>query len=1081
MLKQKLTLPKNILLISLATLLSGLTSTSAISANDWENPEVIQINRMPARSTSYSFDTVEQALERDRKQSSIQSLNGDWKFNFVDKSEDRPLNFYQQDFNSDNWKTIPVPSNWELEGYGMPIYTNSTYPMFENVNDIVPPLITRDNPVGSYIKEFTIPKNWNDQQIILHFAGVTSAYYLWVNGEKVGYAQGSRLPSEFDITEYIVKGKNTIALQVFRWSDGSYLEDQDHWRISGIHREVLLMAQPKVAINDFFVKTTLNSDYTSAVLDINPKLSNIERKKLKGWKVEAQLFDANHKAVSNTKMSVDASLPSRIKFPQRDTFKFGLLSTTVENPKLWSSETPYLYNLVLSLKDKTGKLVETRSTRVGFRDVKFNSEQEMLINGKSVEIIGVNRHDHDAIKGKALTRQDILDDVLLLKQFNFNSVRTSHYPNDAYFYELADEYGLYVMDEANVESHGVGGLLANLPEWNHAITNRIVRMVERDKNYPSIISWSMGNESGTGPNFAAAAGWMKDYDPSRFIHYEGAQGDPTHPDYIGLTGRHYSKDITSQLHTPMANPTDPRFVDVISRMYPNLDDLLGLSDSPYVKRPILMCEYAHAMGNSLGNLAEYWDIVRDRKNIIGGYIWDWIDQGIETKNEKGQTYLAYGGDFGDTPNDSNFCLNGIVDSYRQPKPQMWEAKYVFQPAKFVAKDLSKGKISLENRQDFINFSDYELRWAISEDGIVISEGKMTDLDIAPDQVKNLKLPYKKPKVKADANYTLRVSLHTTQDEIWAKAGHEVAKQQFVLPYSKKANANTSSSKNGEVNFSKTGNVYVVKGKNFSSSFNKTTGFLTEYTHGNQAVITQALKPNFYRPQTDNDRLGWKTDKNMAIWKAASQSMKLTKFDIFKTDNVISVKTVHTHTNQIAVSTTYLIDASGKLNVSMDLDADKSLPSLLRVGMTTGVNSTFGEMSFYGKGPFENYRDRNQGAELGLYSGNVDSFAYQYVRPQESGNRTDIDWLSLSNKQGVTFKVDGVQPLSMSVWPWTAENLDTSTHTYDLIKNNFNTVNIDLIQAGVGGNDTWSPKAAPIKKYQIPAGNYKYSFSISVKK
>lgn len=1074
----RLTSGKNILLLTLTSLLTGITSTSAISANDWENPEVIQINRMPARSTSYSFDTVEQALKRDRSQSSIVSLNGQWKFHFVDKSEDRPLDFYKNNFNSKNWKTISVPSNWELEGYGMPIYTNSTYPMFENVNDIVPPLITRDNPVGSYLKEFTLPKGWDNQQIILHFAGVTSAYYLWVNGEKVGYAQGSRLPSEFDITSYVKKGKNKIALQVFRWSDGSYLEDQDHWRISGIHREVLLMAQPKVAINDFFVKTKLNSDYTSAVLDINPKLSNIDRVKLKGWKVEAQLFDANNQVVNNSSMSVDASIPARIKFPQRDTFKFGLLSTIVDKPKLWSSETPYLYNLVLSLKDQTGKLVETRSTRVGFREVKFSAENELLINGQSVEIIGVNRHDHDALKGKALTRQDILDDVLLLKQFNFNSVRTSHYPNDAYFYELADEYGLYVMDEANIESHGVGGLLANLPEWNHAMTNRIVRMVERDKNYPSIISWSMGNESGTGPNFAAAAGWMKDYDPNRFIHYEGAQGDPTHPDYVGLTGRHYSPEIKSQLFTPMANPTDPKFVDVISRMYPNLEDLLGLSDSPHVNRPILMCEYAHAMGNSLGNLAEYWDIVRDRKDIIGGYIWDWIDQGIETKNDKGETYLAYGGDFGDTPNDSNFCLNGIVDSYRQPKPQLWEAKYVFQPAKFVATDLASGDITIQNRHDFLNLGDYALKWSVAEDGHVISQGKITKLDIAPDQIKAVSLPYKKPKLKAGANYTLKVSLHTVKDELWARAGHEVAKQQFKLPYSK-TESSAEAKITGKVSIEELADSYKITGKHFVINFDKQTGYLNQYALNGQSVITQPLKANFYRPQTDNDRLGWKTDTNMAIWKAASESMQLNTFDIDTTGKHVSVRTTHTRADKISVHTQYTILANGKVKVSMQLDADESLPSLLRVGMTTGVDATFDNMAFYGRGPFENYIDRNQGADLGLYTGTVNDFAYQYVRPQESGNRTDVDWLSLTNAQGQNIKIDGVQDLSMSVWPWTAENLDNSTHTYDLIKNNYNTVNIDLIQAGVGGNDTWSPKAAPIKKYQVPAGKYQYSFSISV--
>ncbi|WP_158968950.1 glycoside hydrolase family 2 TIM barrel-domain containing protein [Paraglaciecola sp. L3A3] len=1065
------------LIVTIATICVSLVSPIVKAANDWENPEVIQVNRMPARATSYSFDNIDQALTRDRNQSTIQSLNGTWKFNFVADSKDRPTDFYQTNFDHSKWQDTVVPSNWELQGYGIPIYTNNTYPMFENVNEIVPPLITRANPVGSYIKEFSVPKAWQEQQIIIHFGGVTSAYYLWVNGEKVGYAQGSRLPSEFDITEYIKTGSNKLAIQVMRWSDGSYLEDQDHWRISGIHREVMLMAQPKIAINDFFVKTKLNDSYDSAVLEINPKLSNIERKNLKGWSIKAELFDADLKPVENTNMLVDASLPARVIYPQRDNFKFGLLSTTVKQPNLWSAETPYLYTLVLSLIDNKGKLVETRSNRIGFRDVKINDAGQLLINGESVEIIGVNRHDHDAKKGKALSRENLRDDIILMKQFNFNSVRTSHYPNDPYFYELADEYGIYVMDEANIESHGVGGLLANLPEWNHAMTNRIQRMVERDKNHPSIISWSMGNESGTGPNFAAAAGWIKDYDPTRFIHYEGAQGDPNHPKYVGLSTRWTTKEEAKLYHTPLANPTDPKFVDVISRMYPNLDDLIGLSDSPYINRPILMCEYAHAMGNSLGNLAEYWDIVRERKNVIGGYIWDWIDQGLETQNDKGETYLAYGGDFGDTPNDSNFCLNGIVDSYRQPKPQMWEAKYVFQPVKFSALQVNKGEITVKNRHDFVNLNEYAFHWTVTENGHVIESGNIADIDIAPEQTESIKVPFNKPNIQAGAQYALNLSLRTTRDELWAVAGHEIAKQQFVLPFSKTAKPNKVS---GQLNVSSKGDLAIIRGQDFSTTFSNQTGYLTEYNFKNQNVISQPLKANFYRPQTDNDRLGWKTDTNMAIWKAASESMKLVSFNIESVNNTVSIKTVHNHTNKIVVNTNYTILANGEINVTMKLDADKSLPSLLRVGMTTGVNAAFADMSFYGRGPFENYSDRNQGADLGLYSGTVDSFAYQYVRPQESGNRTDIDWLSLTNSQGVTFKVDGQQALSMSVWPWTAENLDSSAHTYDLIENSFNTVNIDLIQAGIGGIDSWSPKAAPIKKYQVPAGNYQYSFTLSLK-
>ncbi len=569
------------LVLGVASVILAVSTPNIVFAkksNDWENPNVIHINKMPARVTSYSYDDSKQALKRDRNNASIKILNGQWKFNFVDKSEKRPLSFFEKDFNSSSWSTISVPSNWELQGYGTPIYTNADYPMFKDgkyaAEDIKVPYITRENPVGSYLKDFTVPTSWRDQQIILHFGGVTSAFYLWINGEKVGYSQGSRLPSEFDITDYVQNGKNSLALQVFRWSDGSYLEDQDHWRLSGIHREVMLMAQPKVAINDFHVKTSFNSDYSEAKLAIKPELSNIDDIKLKGWHVQGQLFDANGNAVLANQMKTTAEKITRIILPQRDQFKFGLLNATIKNPKLWTSETPNLYTLVLTLTNKAGEVVETRSNRIGFRDVKINDQGQLLLNGQSIKIIGVNRHDHHSTKGKALSREDLLADVLLMKRFNINAVRTSHYPNDPYFYDLCDEYGLYVMDEANVETHGVGGLFANLPEWNNAIVNRVVRMVERDKNHPSIISWSLGNESGTGPNFGAAAGWIKDFDPSRFIHYEGAQGDPTHPEYVGLSKKYPTKEDKKNRYTNGANPTDPPFVDVISRMYPTIKGII---------------------------------------------------------------------------------------------------------------------------------------------------------------------------------------------------------------------------------------------------------------------------------------------------------------------------------------------------------------------------------------------------------------------------------------------------------------------------------------------------------------------------
>ncbi|MFS1422838.1 glycoside hydrolase family 2 TIM barrel-domain containing protein [Shewanella sp. 10N.286.48.B5] len=1058
--------------------LMGYSST-VLAANDWENPDVVQVNKLPARATSYSFKSEETALKRDRNTASIKMLNGDWKFQFADDDENRSLDFFKKDFNSQGWKTIPVPSNWELHGYGMPIYTNSLYPFFKDgatdENSITPPFITRENPVGSYLTEFIVPQKWNKERIILHFGGVSSAFYVWVNGKKVGYSQGSRLPSEFDVTDYVSSGNNTLAVQVFRWSDGSYLEDQDHWRLSGIHRDVMLMAQPQIAINDFHVKTKLNDTYTSAHLQVRPELMYNNRKDIEGWKVEGQLFNANNKPVLDKVMSVDAYTASRMIYPQRDNYKFDLMSAKVDKPQLWSSENPYLYTLVLSLKDKSNNVIETRSSRVGFRDVKINDKAQLLINGKSIKIIGANRHDHHATKGKALSRQDILDDVLLLKRFNFNSVRTAHYPNDPYFYDLADEYGLYVMDEANIESHGVGGLVANLPEWGNAMMQRGMRMVERDKNHPSIISWSLGNESGKGPNHAAMAGWMKDFDSTRFIHSEGAQGDPNHPDNVGLTEPYITAEQTAQLHASQANPTDEPYVDVISRMYPTLEELIELAESPYIKRPILMCEYAHAMGNSVGNLHDYWDEIYQRDNVIGGYIWDWIDQGLETQNNQGETYLAYGGDFGDKPNSSNFNLNGLVDSYRQPTPKLWQAKYVFQPVKFSTTSIKRGKLLVENRHNFTNLNQYDIKWSVTENGQIIEQGTLKPLDIAPYDSGKVKVPYSKPKVKVGAKYHLQLSMQLKIDTNWAKKGFEVAKQQFALPFTKVANKVTSdksiTSKDSDTNI-------TVFNEAFSAKFDKQSGYLTQYSVNGQALLTDRLAPNFWRAETDNDRIGWQTAKNLAIWKTAASKLQLVDFDVDASDKKLIITTKYQLDSYVSLELEYHIIGNGDIQVTMKLDADESLPTLPRIGMSSVVSKSLENMAYFGRGPFENYQDRNQAADINLYQGKVNDFTYTYVRPQESSNRTDVDWLSLSNDKGHGLKVTGLQPLSISVWPWSLDNLEQSVHTYELVELDGYTVNIDLIQSGIGGDDSWSWRAAPMDKYQVKAGKYEYQFTLS---
>lgn len=1057
--------------------LTAASFTSPIQAstlNDWENPAVIQINRLPARATSYSFADKNLAVQRDREQSQILNLNGQWKFSYAQDDEKRPLEFFKTDFDSSGWANIEVPGNWELQGFGQPIYTNSTYPF-----PVELPKIVRDNPVGSYLKTFDLPSEWQDERVILHFGGVSSAFYLWVNGEKVGYSQGSALPAEFDVTDYLKTGRNQIAVQVFRWSDGSYLEDQDHWRLSGIHREVLLLAEPKVSIRDFAVRTKFTDGYDEAILQVKTDIHNPEKMDTKGWNLSLDLYDQNQQKVALDPLVKPVNKLSPIKYPQRDNFPFADFSTLVKNPKLWTSETPELYTLVLSLTDQKGNLVEARSTRVGFRDVKTTDNGELLINGQSVKIIGVNRHDHHATKGKALSRQDILEDILLLKQYNFNSIRTSHYPNDPYLYELADEYGLYVMDEANVESHGVGGKLANLPAWTPSIMERIVNMVERDKNHPSVISWSLGNESGTGPGFAAAAAWIKDYDPTRFIHYEGAQGDPTHPEYKPLDGRFAGPHEFVKRHTDLANPTDPPFVDVISRMYPSLEQLQGLADSPYIKRPILMCEYAHAMGNSVGNLAEYWDMVWDNDNLIGGYIWDWIDQGLVKTADNGKTFLAYGGDYGDKPNDSNFCINGIVDSYRNPKAALMEAKYVFQPVKFTAEDIEDGEIRILNRQFFADLSAYELRWTLQEEGKVIADGRISDLTAGPSQSQIVTLDFDKPELVAGARYYLQLSVNLKQDTLWASAGYQVAVEEFKLPW---FNKDSQDDAEIDVKVTQSKTNLVVENPTFKVRFNKQSGLLEHYqvTAYNKplVIINGELKPQFWRAQTDNDRLGWKTAINLAFWKTAVDNLKLEEFEVDIDADEVEISTEFKVGDQLELDIEYTITGDGTIKVEYELEADTELPSIPRIGLTAPLSSKMLNLSYFGKGPFENYADRNRGAMTGVYSGRIEDFLAPYVRPQEQGLRTGTYWFNVLDTTGKGLQVTAEDTLSFNLLPWSTQALDDATHTYQLNNTPPYYMNIDFKQSGVGGIDSWSAKAAPIEKYQIPAGDYEFSFSLS---
>lgn len=1056
----------------------------SMAQNDWENEYVFEKNKMSARVPSYSYNNAIDALKGDRSNARLMSLNGLWKFNFVEKSENRPTDFMATDFAGTGWKDIEVPSNWELKGYGQPIYTNIIYPFTPGILNPAltydwrgpqpprPPKIYRDNPVGSYYRDFEVPTEWKNESIILHFGGVTSAFYVWVNGKEVGYSQGSCLAAEFDISNYVKSGKNRVAVQVFRWSDGSYLEDQDMWRLSGIHREVLLMAQPKIALNDFFVRTKFDANIENAKLEIRPNVWVAENAdKLKGWNITAQLYDANNKLVALSPMSVAVEKVYNERWPQRDITKFAMLEATVRCPRKWSAEDPYLYNLVFEVTNPAGEVVEARSQKIGFRKIEFSKTNELLVNGKVVEIMGVNRHDHNPVNGKALTREDMTKDVQLIKQFNFNAVRTSHYPNDPYFLELCNEYGIYVMDEANVECHHLGSYIPQQPSWAAPILTRIMRMVERDKNNPCVISWSLGNEAGTGPAFAAAAAWVRDFDPSRFIHYEGAQGDPIDPHYVEGVANEMSK------MPGYANPDDPNYVDVLSRMYPDHSQLLNMANSAHITRPIIMCEYMHAMGNSVGGLQEYWDMIRSKPNLIGGFIWDMIDQGLLKKTDDGKEFYAYGGDFGDIPNDRNFCLNGVFAANRTPNPHAWECKYVFQPVVFEGADIENGVVRIVNRFVTTNLSNYEVRWEVSENGKAIQQGVLNTLDLAAGSSVDVKIPFKTIKYNAEAEYFIRMSIHEKTDRLWCKKGYEVASEQIVLK-AKQGASSFKSMSNDKVSFTETNDNVIVQGKNFSAKVSKLNGELNSYVVNEVEQIMSPLRPNFNRPVVDNDVRGANTKdfaKSRKDWANLVAELK-TNSVISKniSENEVNVIVNQNAVGKATLQISYTFLSDGQIVVKMDMDADKNLADLIRFGMTMGISKDLVNTTYYGKGPWENYPDRTRSAQVAEYNIKTDQMFYNYAYPQETGNHMDTRWVKLSgNNSKEAFKIIGKPYFAFSVWPYSAENIESAKHPNNLKSQGFYSLNIDLIQGSLGGT-----LSARLPQYRLLSGKYSLEFCIS---
>ncbi len=1031
-------------LFLIAAILLSVLLIAQSGLRDWEDPAITGINKLPPHVTSIPYQTLDQALETNIENSPwFKSLNGQWKFNWSKNPANRPVGFYKTDFDVSNWYEIPVPSNWELKGYGIPIYVNQPY---EWTTDPKPPAIPHDyNPVGSYRTTFNIPKNWKDREIILHFGAVKSAMYVWVNGQKVGYSQGSKLPAEFNISPYLKKGENTLAVEVYRWSDGSYLECQDFWRISGIERDVFLWAAPTVTVFDFFVKASLINDYKDGHLKIDALIKDFNGEQFgKDFQLQAIVFDNERKELISGEKSFSLSGKDSTMVP---------IELQLKTVKEWTAETPELYTLVLKLINEKGITLEYISNRIGFRNVEIKDGQ-LLVNGVPVLLKGVNRHEHDEKTGHVISKASMEKDIELMKQYNINAVRTSHYPNDPYWYTLCDKYGIYLIDEANIESHGMGyrpdRTLGNNPDWGKAHLERIRRMVERDKNHPSVIIWSMGNEAGDGVNFVAASDWIHQRDPSRPVHYERA-----------LKNDH---------------------VDIFSPMYPSIEYIEAYAKTN-PSRPLIMCEYAHSMGNSTGNLHDYWDVIEKYPALQGGFIWDWVDQGLVKYDDSGQKYWVYGGDFGPptTPSDGNFCINGVINPDRTLHPAMEEVKKVYQYVKIRPVDVLKGEFEIMNMYDFTNLIEFELDWVIIANGNPVMNGRFDDINLSPHKSAVLNIPVEKIDFEDGKEYLLNFSVRIKADRPFMKAGFVVAKEQIFIHYSpqhKTTNNNDLtklSVENGKEEVS-------VRGTDFEARFDKASGFLCFYKRKKEVLINESLQPNFWRAPTDND-FGNRMDQRQAVWRNAGKNMQLKKFSLQNTDtSVVWFRAEYEIPDtRSSFEMSYKVFRDGEIIIEMQLiPGIEGLPELVRFGMEITLTQGMELLEYYGRGPHENYNDRNTSAFVGVYNSTVTNQYFPYIRPQENGYKTDTRWLVIKNEKGNGLFFKSEKYFGFSALHFSTDDFDQLTkgnyrHTVNLQPRTETILNIDYRQIGVGGDNSWG--AQPHKQYRLPVSNYKFIFSI----
>ena len=1048
-------------------LLSATLPCFAQTPPEIQDANIIGINKLPPRTAIWPAPSAQEAQNTNYEHSVwVKSLNGKWDFFWSPDPQSRPVNFYKPEFNRNDWKKIEVPSIIERQGYGTPLYVNSTYPFKVN-----PPFIMDEpnhkyttfkqrNPVGSFCRTFLLPEEWgNDKEIILHLAGAGPAAFIWINGEKVGYTQDPRLPAEFSINKYLKKGENLLAIEVYKYCDGSYLEDQDFWRLSGIFRDVFIRAVPKISLWDIYAQPELDLSSHKGKINLHYTPANFTEKRDSDYKINISVFSPLGKKLVNKNFKIKDFAPGFGKESK-------LPAIELDTVQLWYDESPIQYKVLVELSKK-GKTIEAYKLPVAFRKIEVDGNK-ILLNGKKFKIRGVNRHEFSPDQGWVISKEEMIKDLELMKQGNVNFIRNAHYPNDPRWYELCNQYGIMIMDEPNIESHGLSYLRkvlpADLPEWSKACIDRMRRMVIRDRQYPCVTMWSLGNEAGYGNAFVEMRKITHRYDPElRLIQY---------------ADMNRVADIDSQTY-PTADWLRQHLKGKAVRKGERGESTSIEQHGKYPSgKPFLLSEYAHAQGNSLGDLIDYWELIYKHDMLIGGFIWDWVDQALWKDPSNPSAGYLYGGDFGDFPNDKNGCIDGLISADRIPHPHYYEMQKVYQPVAFRLIDSQPLTIDVTNRLLTTDLNKYDFKYQIQENGKITSEGILPEISVSPCYSLKITLP---DHIRYDLKKEsfLKISIQLREPEIWAKEGFTVAWEQFKLNDIKPSITLAMPKASNPAILYESDTLYAIKGDFFEVKFNRKNGMLSSYSINNKELIKAPVRFNFRRALTDNDR-GWKVGEKMKIWQDAGLHYTVQQFHITSSDKdktVIKGEYAFTDSKATAIIE-HTVFANGTIEIEYNISIPLNLPNIPRIGLQFEIEKELQNIDWYGRGPHENYIDRESGAAIGIYQTTLNQWITPYVRPQENSNRGGIRWLRFSQgTHQLQFSAVG-EPFCASAWPYTISTLEQTTHDFELKMHNNIIVDIDCNQMGVGGDCSWGLPV--LQKYQIKPGKYQYKFIISAK-